>query len=205
MKEAGSWRVVPMPDADVRYLPRFLAPGAAERLFRQLRSDIPWRQPRVRIAGREIDSPRLAAWFGDPGAVYRYSGTINEPLPWLPALDALRRDVEAECRSSFNSVLANLYRDGDDSMGWHSDAEPELGDQPVIASVSLGSARRFLLRHRRRKEIAGLRLSLEPGSLLLMRGQTQHCWRHSVPKTRQSCGPRINLTFRYVGSCGNRS
>jgi len=183
---------------DVSYWPLFLDANEASSLFHKLNAAIPWHQPRIFIYGRWVDSPRLAAWYGDAGKTYRYSGLENQPLPWIEELLSLRAKLESFCGVSFNSVLANLYRNGQDSMGWHSDDEPELGEKPVIASLSLGGTRRFLLKHRRHKSARAQEFSLEHGSLLLMHGGVQNEWRHSVPKTRRSVPPRINLTFRYV-------
>ena len=146
--------------------------------------------PRVFLYGRWIDSPRQSAWYGDRGAVYRYSGTINEPIPWLPELKDLGERLNDFCKSEFNSVLAkNHYRSGSDSMGWHSDDEKELGPEPVIASISLGGARRFLLRHRRRKELQTHEITLESGSLLLMRGS-----KASAPGVTASQDPQNRCT-----------
>lgn len=148
-----------------------------------------------------MPAPRLEAWYGDAGASYSYSGLAHEPLPWTPELQRLRERVEVAAGTTFNSVLANLYRDGNDSNGWHADDESELGEQPVIASLSLGAARRFLLRHR--ASVERVEVVLEAGSLLLMRGKTQQCWKHSVPKQRTVHAPRINLTFRRVVAHGD--
>lgn len=150
--------------------------------------------------GRTVPAPRLEAWYGDPGAAYTYSGLAHEPLPWTAELQDLRERVESATATTFNSVLANLYRSGADSNGWHADDEPELGEQPVIASLSLGATRRFLLRHRASGE--RVELMLEAGSLLVMRGATQQCWQHCVPKQRTVQAPRINLTFRRVAAHG---
>ena len=147
--------------------------------------------------GREVPSPRLSCWIGDPDAVYGYSGTRHSPHPWHPALQALRMRLRSELDVDFNSVLANLYRDGADGMGWHSDDETELGPEPVIASVSLGGVRRFVLRHRR-DATRRLALDLPDGSLLLMRGATQRDYRHALPKTARAVEPRVNLTFRRI-------
>ena len=187
-----------LPDADLHYTAQFLRCESADLLFRALLEAVRWTQPRIRIAGKTINSPRLAAWYGDPGTVYSYSGLVNKPLPWLVELSDLRCRVEKETDCRFNSVLLNLYRDGQDSMGWHSDNEKELGNCPVIASVSLGEVRRFVLRHKKRKALPVQALGLAHGSLLLMRGTTQQYWRHAVPRTRREVGQRINLTFRNV-------
>ena len=185
-------------DGVFEYWPGFLDPKEASLYFAALQSKIHWHTPRVFVYGRWIDSPRQSAWFGDRGAVYRYSGTINEPIPWLPELRTLRERLNHFCESEFNSVLANHYRSGSDSMGWHSDDEKELGPDPVIASISLGGARRFLLQHRRRKDLPTHEIMLENGSLLLMRANSQGAWRHSIPKTRRAVAPRINLTYRHI-------
>ena len=184
--------------ADLEYLPGFLCPADADELLAALLADVPWQRPVVQLFGRTFRSPRLAAWYGDPGAVYQYSGLVNEPLPWLSNLTVLRRQIEHRFRQSFNSALLNCYRNGADGMGWHRDREPELGDNPTIASISLGGSRRFVLQHSRQADMTRLELRLEHGSLLLMCGATQHFWRHCVPKTRRVVAPRVNLTFRRI-------
>jgi alkylated DNA repair dioxygenase AlkB len=130
--------------------------------------------------------------------VYQYSGSVNQPLPWLAELKELGERLTDFSGLSFNSVLLNYYRTGSQSMGWHSDNERELGSVPTIASISLGSPRRFLLRHRRRKDLPTHEIVLEHGSLLLMSGESQTAWRHSVPKTTRLVAPRVNLTFRQI-------
>lgn len=188
---------LPLGDADVRFWPAAFGPDEASPLFDELRGGIDWQQEEVVIFGQQRLVPRLVAWHGDPAARYTYSGTEHHPLPWTPALARIRARVGQLTGHTFNAVLLNLYRDGRDGMGWHADDEPELGRDPVIASVSLGAIRRFCLRHRRRKDWK-LELPLPNGSLLLMSGETQHHWVHAVPKTRASVGERINLTFRRV-------
>ena len=149
IEHAGSrWERLPLADADVRYAPCWLAREEADELFQRLQDEIPWERHRLRMFGREVEAPRLSCWIGDPGATYVYSRSRFEPRPWTPSLLSVRRRVEQACNARFNSVLANLYRDGDDAMGWHSDDEPELGAQPNIASVSLGAERRFRFRRR---------------------------------------------------------
>ena len=194
----GVPRSLDLPDADIRYLPAAFTPAEADELFADLRAGIGWRQEEVVIFGRARLVPRLVAWHGDPGARYTYSGVAHEPLPWTPVLQAARRRVESLSGHRYNSVLLNLYRDGRDGMGWHADDEPELGRDPVIASVSLGATRRFRLRHRRRRDT--IPLDLGHGSLLLMQGSTQHHWMHAVLKTSRPVGERINLTFRQVAT-----
>jgi len=189
---------ISLVDGDARLIPVFLARPSAEACCAELLDRVDWRVYSVRIGGRQVVSPRLSAWYGDPGARYRYSGLTLEPRPWLPLLLELKARVEAVCGAPFNSALLNLYRDGDDSMGWHSDDEPELGERPVIASLSLGATRRFRLRHRERGDLEPVALDLESGSLLIMGGDTQRFWKHQLPKTRRVVGPRVNLTFRRV-------
>lgn len=187
-----------LPDADASLTEWFLAPDAAGALFERLLEDVDWQPQTIRIRGRSVVSPRLSAWYGDADTRYRYSGLTLDPLPWLEPLAELRTRLEERAEARFNSVLANLYRNGNDSMGWHSDDEPELGIDPVIASVSLGATRRFRLKHRRRKELAPVAIELSHGSLLLMRGATQRCWQHQLPKTKRVDEPRVNLTYRWV-------
>lgn len=190
---------IPVRDARLDFDPRWLTAMDADALFARLRADIAWATHRIRLFGREVDSPRLSCWIGDPGTAYTYSGTRFEPHPWPAALLALRERLQHDVGVPFNSVLANLYRGGRDSMGWHSDDERELGVEPVIASLSLGAARRFVLRHRRDPD-SKLALDLPHGSLLLMGGQTQSHWRHALPRTAKPVGERINLTFRFLGA-----
>ncbi|GAB3379105.1 alpha-ketoglutarate-dependent dioxygenase AlkB family protein [Lysobacter fragariae] len=190
-------RALPLEGADLAFDPHWLDGAQAQALFAALRAGIAWEIHRIRMFGREVDSPRLSCWIGDADARYRYSGTLFEPHPWPDALAVLRERLRGELGIDFNSVLANRYRDGRDSMGWHSDNEPELGPAPVIASISLGATRRFLLRHR--TELARrLEIELPPGSLLLMRGATQANYRHALPRTARPVGERINLTFRRI-------
>lgn len=186
-----------LPGATLRFHPGWLDAEAADRLFDALRDGLPWSVHRIRLFGREVDSPRLSAWMGDPAAVYRYSGTVFVPYPWTGALASLRERLQAALGVPFNSVLANLYRNGQDAMGWHSDDEPELGSRPVIASVSLGAERRFLLKHRE-DPARRAALALPHGSLLVMSGDTQRLYRHALPRTARPVGARINLTFRQI-------
>ena len=190
-------QLLTIPDGEmILYRNVFIASESA-MLFQTLYQDSDWQQHVLTICGRAVAAPRLSAWYGDLGAVYRYSGLSLEPLPWTPTLREIKEKAERLAATRFNSVLLNLYRDGRDSMGWHSDAEPELGRNPVIASVSLGATRRFLLRHKKQRNEV-VTLMLEAGSVLIMAGATQHYWQHQLPKTRQAVGPRINLTFRVI-------
>lgn len=187
----------PIPDATLSLEQDWLPPAEADALFGALMATVPWETHRIRMFGKEVDSPRLSCWIGDPGASYVYSHTRFEPRPWPAMLQALRPRIDAAAGVAMNSVLANLYRDGRDAMGWHSDDEPELGTRPVIASLSLGATRRFLLKHRRDPD-QRLALELPHGSLLLMSGETQANWRHALPRTARPVAARINLTFRRI-------
>jgi alkylated DNA repair dioxygenase AlkB len=187
-----------LPDGDLAYVPGFFSARVGDRLLSDLSGAVRWTQPRITLFGKQVCSPRLAAWYGDQESVYRYSGLVNQPLPWFPELLEIRRRVQQYMGLSFDGVLLNLYRTGQDSMGWHSDDEKELGENPVIASVSLGAPRRFLLRHRRSSDLPVHEVGLEHGSLLLMQGTTQQNWRHSVPRMRNQDSPRLNLTFRRI-------
>lgn len=188
---------IALPGAQLRWQRHWLPVTQADGLLASLMRDIPWEVHRIRLFGRTVDSPRLSCWMGDAQARYRYSGTDFIPHPWHPALQALCERLQAECGVPFNSVLANRYRDGRDAMGWHSDDEPELGPAPVIASLSLGATRRFVLKHR--QQVAQkLALDLAHGSLLVMAGDTQRHYRHALPRTAKPVGERINLTFRYI-------
>jgi alkylated DNA repair dioxygenase AlkB len=162
-----------------------------------LQSEIPWENHRIRMFGRWVDSPRLSCWMGDPQARYRYSGALFEPRPWITTIVEIRERVSAICDVSFNSVLCNLYRDGSDHMGWHRDNEPELGLQPVIASMSLGATRKFMFK-RDEPGAKSLSIELTHGSLLVMKGDTQKNYKHALAKTAKPVGPRINLTFRLI-------
>jgi alkylated DNA repair dioxygenase AlkB len=185
-------------EGEVRLWPQVFTADEASSLLRELRTGVDWQQEEIVIFGQRRLVPRLVAWHGDPGAHYVYSGTEHRPQPWTPTLEHIRHRASTLAGVAFNAVLLNLYRDGRDGMGWHADDEPELGRNPVIASVSLGAERRFCLRHRRRRDLK-VDLPLPHGSLLCMAGATQHHWLHALPKTRRPVDERINLTFRQVG------
>jgi alkylated DNA repair dioxygenase AlkB len=189
---------IDLPDGELLLWQRWIHPEQACACFRLLQQELAWEQSTIRIHGRNVLIPRQNAWYGDPGATYRYSRTTFEPHPWTATLQLIRQQVESTTAVHFNAVLANYYRDGADCVGWHSDDEAELGRNPPIASLSLGSARKFSLKHKRRKDLAPVYLNLEPGSLLLMRGATQHHWQHQIGRTRRLLTPRINLTFRRI-------
>ncbi len=185
-----------MPEPDCfEYHAGFVPVPEADAILARLLSELDWRRLEIRLFGRRVLQPRLTAWYGDPEAIYSYSGLQLEPLRWHPLLEALKSRLESFTGERFNSVLANAYRDGSDSMGWHSDDEKELGLEPFIASLSFGEERRFLVREKGRKSRA---MVLQHGSLLVMQGQSQRRFQHSLPKTRRAVGARVNLTYRMV-------
>lgn len=187
-----------LPDAELLHDPHFLDAAQSQQFFETLQAEVDWEQEELLMFGRLIPAPRLTAWYGDPGASYRYSGIDHEPLPWLLPLAAIRARLRERLGLDFNSVLCNLYRDGQDSVSWHADDERGLGPRPQIASVSLGATRVFQLKHRQRKDLGRVDLELAAGSLLVMGGRCQRHWLHQVPKRRGLQAPRINLTFRQV-------
>lgn len=189
---------LPIEDGCLRYFPQWLDAAEAAELFTQIKQQVEWEQSTLRLYGNNIKIPRLNAWYGDKHCSYAYSGSQLSLRPWLPVLDELRQRLQTLAQSSLNSVLVNLYRDGNDSVAWHSDDEPELGRNPLIASISLGVEREFHLRHRYKKTIKPQKLLLAHGSLLLMSGELQHHWQHQIPKVKGLAGERINLTFRHV-------
>jgi alkylated DNA repair dioxygenase AlkB len=185
-----------MPDADLKYYPNFIAASEAAILMQALHQSLDWRQEQITLYGKTFDVPRLQAWYGDKNARYQYSNLSLRPLPWNSVLLSLKQKCENASNSHFNSVLANLYRHGQDGMGRHADNEPELGQQPVIASLSFGEERNLDFYHNVTKN--KVRLPLHNGSLLVMSGDTQKYWQHSVAKTKKTLAQRINLTFRYI-------
>ncbi len=185
-----------LPDADIWLLENWVPEEAQGPLMSCLQQELHWEQPQITVFGRRHPIPRLNAWYGDPGCHYGYSGHRLPLHSWHPQLAELRQRLQ-QGGLVVNSVLANWYRDGNDSNGWHSDDERELGRNPLIVSLSLGETRSFHLRHKQRRA-PNRQLLLPSGSLLIMAGTTQHCWQHSLPKTRRVCGDRLNLTFRYV-------
>ena len=188
-----------LPDAELHYRPQFFPKPTADRLLQELIEKIEWTQNKIRFYGKESLVPRLEAWYGDPGKSYAYSGIQMNPKPWTKELVEIKEAIEKEASVPFNSVLINYYRDGKDRVAWHSDDEKELGQNPIIGSVSLGAERKFKLRHKKYKE-NGLKaeIMLQHGSFLLMKGPTQHHWMHEIPRTAKPIGPRINLTFRII-------
>jgi len=181
-------------DGEAWLHPWVLGDRRADDVFAEVREAVEWESRSIILFGKETPQPRLAAWYGDES--YTYSNLTLEARPMPPVLEEIRRVCETLSDATFNSVLANLYRDGNDSMGAHADDERELGPDPVIASLTLGALRTFRMRHRATGE--KVELNLEPGSLLVMRGAMQHFWTHEIPKTRRPVGERINLTYRLI-------
>ena len=187
----------PLPDADIAYYPNFFDSNRANELFEKLKNEIPWQQDNITVFGKTHPQPRLTSLFGNEGKPYSYSNIVMQPNAWNPLVLFIKNEIEEICNENFTTVLLNYYRDGKDSNGWHADNEKELGRNPVIASVSFGAERFFHLQHNTIKE-QKLKINLEHGSLLIMKGTTQHFWKHQIPKTAKEIGPRINLTFRII-------
>ncbi|WP_158965878.1 alpha-ketoglutarate-dependent dioxygenase AlkB [Paraglaciecola sp. L3A3] len=185
-----------MPDADVVYYPNFVDGQRATELMCILQQSLAWRKEQITVYGKTFDVPRLQAWYGDTEAAYQYSGMTMQPQSWTKQLLSLKESCEQVTQTYFNSVLANLYRDGQDGVGRHADDEEELGRDPVIASLSFGETRNLDFYHNCLPN--KLRLPLLSGSLLVMSGETQAHWQHCVAKTKKQLAPRINLTFRYI-------
>jgi len=174
----------------------FFSKTESDSLLKGLRNNILWKQESMNMYGKKIDFPRLTAWYGNNDKSYSFSGITLQPLLWTNEINTIKYKIESVAKTIFNSVLLNLYRDGNDSISWHTDAEKELGINPIIASVNFGATRKFQLRHIKTK--AKLEIELTHGSLLIMQGELQHFWQHQVPKTSKPVGERINLTFRVI-------
>ncbi len=185
---------IPVPDGELALLPALALPLPTAELLERLIRETDWRAESIVLFGKRHPQPRLSAWHGERG--YTYSGLRLDPAPFTPLLERLRGAVQEATGGHFNSVLLNYYRDGRDSMGMHSDDEPELGPEPLIASLSLGQTRDFILRHKHSGQT--LRLALPDGSLLVMGGRLQRNWRHGINKSARPLGPRVNLTFRRI-------
>jgi len=186
-----------LPDAEIIYFPSFISKEEADSLFKELLKKTPWQHDEITVYGKKHLQPRLTALYGNEGKPYSYSNITMQPHFWTLTLQKTKTMVETISGTNFTNVLLNYYRDGKDSNGWHADNEKELGTNPIIASLSLGAERNFQLKHNidvsQKKNII-----LENGSLLLMKGTTQHFWKHQIPKTSKPIGPRINLTFRTI-------
>ncbi|MCH2535017.1 MAG: alpha-ketoglutarate-dependent dioxygenase AlkB [Bdellovibrionales bacterium] len=179
-----------------RLIESFYESDIAAQLQKLLMNEIPWSERSIQLFGKKILQPRLMCWMGDDGCSYKYSGTVFEPTPWTTTVLSIKQKIESYTENNFNSALLNLYRNENDSMGAHSDDEKELGDKPIIASLSLGAERPFIFRHKASKE--KIKLNLSPGSLLIMSGDTQKHWKHEIPKLKIPLEPRINITFRKI-------
>ncbi len=186
-----------LPNSDIRYYPNFIESTQANDYYDNLKKKIPWQQDDIKVFGKTYPQPRLTALFGNNGKSYSYSNITMNPKPFTTELKELKKAIEAVAKVKFTTCLLNLYRDEKDSNGWHADDEAELGRNPVIASLSLGQARIFHLRHKSDKSLKQ-KILLENGSLLLMKGETQHFWQHQIAKTTKQINERINLTFRVV-------
>lgn len=183
--------------AELLFYPAFIPWQDADSLLKSLIDSVGWSQEEIMLYGKRHNVPRLSAWYADDGKSYEYSGLRVEGMPWIPELLEIKDKVRSVCDTDFNSVLVNRYRDGRDSVGWHADDEPELGENPVIASLSFGEERMFQLKHRYDKTLKKS-FVLPHGSLLIMSGKTQSNWLHQIPKSSRRMKERINLTFRLV-------
>ncbi len=195
--ETGAVQEIPLVDGELTLHTNGFSTQEADHYFTQLQESLAWTQEKISMYGKTHNVPRLSAWYGDDGVPYTYSGITAYGLPWTESLQAIKARVEQLASAHFNSVLANLYRDGSDSVSWHADDESELGPAPVIASVSLGQERTFQLKHKFDKTLK-TNVLLPHGSVLIMRGATQQHWLHQIAKSRRAMSPRINLTFRLV-------
>jgi alkylated DNA repair dioxygenase AlkB len=189
--------IIKLKDAELIYHPSFFDKSESDRIFKKLLDTIEWKQDKIMMYGKELPLPRLSAWYGDNNKPYTYSGITLNPLPWTDELLMIKEKIEAEAKVKFSSVLINRYRDGQDYVGWHTDAEKELGKNPIIGSVNFGATRKFQFRriddHKKKFEV-----ELKHGTFLVMGGTTQHFWQHQVPKTAMKIGERLNLTFRVI-------
>ena len=188
---------IPVENGALTLLQGVFPEWESQKLFVRLLDEISWQQPLIHVAGKKLRIPRLQAWHGDTKARYHYSGLSLDPAAWTELLLLIKTRVEQVSNTVFNSLLLNRYRDGRDSVGWHSDDEVELGRNPTIASLSLGATRSFRLQHKNRPELK-VKLELQQGSVLVMAGELQHHWRHQLPKTQKPVGERVNLTFRRI-------
>lgn len=186
-----------LPQAEIIYYSNFFSTSEANRYFEALLQNTPWQQDNITLFGKTHKQPRLTALFANNEKTYSYSNITMRPHKFSPVLNEIKQKVEHTCNALFTTCLANLYRNGQDSNGWHADNEKELGKNPVIASVSLGEERYFHLKHRQDKNLKK-KLLLQNGSLLIMQGQTQEHWLHQIAKTKKDINPRINLTFRVI-------
>ncbi len=186
-----------MQDADVVYYPDFFDATTSKKIFNELSDTIDWRLDTITVFGKTFNQPRLTALYANNNTPYSYSNITMTPLPFTKELLWLKEETEKVAGSTFTSSLLNLYRNGQDSNGWHADNEKELGKHPIIASLSFGEDRWFHFKHKKNKALKN-KILLRSGSLLIMKGSTQECWLHQIPKTKKNIGPRINITFRTI-------
>ncbi|MBT9189729.1 alpha-ketoglutarate-dependent dioxygenase AlkB family protein [Zobellia russellii] len=186
-----------LPDSDITYYPNFIERATADSYFQSLKEETPWQQDNITVFGKTYAQPRLTALYGNNGKPYSYSKLVMAPHKFTPMLLEIKNKVETCTGVVFTTCLLNLYRNGQDSNGWHADNEKELGKNPIIASITLGQERFFHLKHRKDKNLKQ-KILLQHGSLLLMKGATQEHWLHQVPKTAKVIDERINLTFRII-------
>ncbi|WP_299126037.1 alpha-ketoglutarate-dependent dioxygenase AlkB [uncultured Winogradskyella sp.] len=184
-----------LPNAELIYIPDFFSKEEANSYFKIIETKTNWQHDDITVFGKTYKQPRLTALFGESNQPYSYSNIVMYPKPFTQTLQTIKNKVEDLSNYNFNTLLINLYRDGNDSNGWHADNEKELGENPEIASVSFGEARPFHFKHRFLKDQRH-KLTLEHGSLLIMKGEMQHFWIHQIAKTKKQIKPRINLTFR---------
>lgn len=187
-----------IPDGDLLLIEHFFDWNESDYFYKALANGTQWQEEKIKIFGKTVALPRLTAWYGNPGVNFTYSGIAMCARAWTPELVRIKTRIQEIAGVEFTGVLLNLYRTGQDSVSWHSDDEKELGKNPIIGSVSFGETRMFQMKHRTRKELQQVKIPLAHGSLLLMRGTTQQCWKHCVPKTSRPVRPRINLTFRAI-------
>ena len=188
---------LPLKDAEIYFYPGFFTADTADKFLTLLQQNVDWQQDSIKIFGKILPQPRLTALYANNRKSYSYSGITMNPKDLTAELAEIKEKVEKKTNTEFTTCLLNYYRDGNDSMGWHSDDEKELGRNPVIASLSFGASRMFHLKHRKDPKLR-FKIELTPGSLLLMKGSTQHFWLHQLPKTAKKTAPRINLTFRKI-------
>jgi len=188
--------IVKIQNGEYIYIPSFIDKTKSDFYLNTLLQEIDWKQEKMKMYGKLLMFPRLTAWYGDSEKPYTFSGITLTPNSWTKELLDIKKEIELKCKVKFNSVLLNLYRNGKDSISWHTDAEKELGRNPIIASVNFGATRMFQLRHQQTKE--RIEIELKHGSLLIMQGELQHYWQHQVPKTKKEIRERINLTFRVI-------
>jgi len=189
-------KITKIQNGEYIYIPAFINKTRSDFYLNTFLKEIEWKQQKMNMYGKTLMFPRLTSWYGDSDKPYTFSGITLTPNQWSKELLEIKNNIESKWSIQFNSVLLNLYRDGKDSISWHTDAEKELGNNPVIASVNFGATRKFQLRYKQTKE--KIEIELKHGSLLIMLGELQHYWQHQVPKTKKKVGERINLTFRLI-------